>query len=124
MADLYLEQIYDESSREYLERLMEFTSQIFNLDSKQAFNLFVRGLIKGSLLHEKFMENPPFDLNDMKLWAEGILRVVENRQKITKSAAITISQNNPSSIEAKKNSHRTKGEDNTGRPLIDKARDK
>ena len=59
---------------------MELASQIFDLDSRQAANLFMRGLVKGSLLHERFLESPPYDLNEMKAKAEGILRVVESRQ--------------------------------------------
>ena len=33
---------YDEMTRDYLTRFMDFTSQIFDLDSKQAANLFVK----------------------------------------------------------------------------------
>ena len=73
---------------------MELTSQIFNLDSRQATNLFVRGLMKGSLLHERFLEKLPYNLNELKSKVEGILRVVESRQQIAKNFAITISQNN------------------------------
>ena len=62
MADLYMDQCYDETTREYLTRFMDLTSQIFDLDSKQAANLFVRGLVKGSHTHERFLESPPYDL--------------------------------------------------------------
>ena len=63
---------------------MELTSQIFDLDSKQATNLFVRGLVKGSLLHERFLENPPYDLSELKSRAEGIIGAEEGKQKIAK----------------------------------------
>ena len=55
MENLYMDQRYDEASRDYLERFMNLTSQIFDLDSRQAVNLFVRGLVKGSLMHERFL---------------------------------------------------------------------
>lgn len=57
MADLHIEQHYDETLRSYLETFLELTSQIFDLDSRQAANLFVGGLLKGSLLQERFIEN-------------------------------------------------------------------
>ena len=91
MADLHIKQLYDETPRSYLEKFMELTSHIFYLDSRQAANLFVRGLLKGLLLHEIFLENPLYDLNELKSRVEGILRVVESRQQITKSAVIAIS---------------------------------
>ena len=110
-ADLYLEQRYDEPPRDYLERFMELTSQIFDLDPKQAANLFVRGLVKCSLLHEFFLENPSYNLSELKSKAEGILRVVEGRQHIVKSTAIVISQNNSRFRETKDNTQKTRDED-------------
>ena len=59
---------------------MELTSQIYDLDSRQAANLFVKGLMKGSLLHERFLENTPYDLNELKSSAKGILCMVKSRQ--------------------------------------------
>ena len=58
MADLYMDQRYDKPSRDNLERFMDLTSQIFNLDSRQPANLFVRGLVRGSLMYESFLEFP------------------------------------------------------------------
>ena len=56
MADLYMDQRYNETMRDYLTRFMDLTSQIFDLDSKQAANLFVTGLVKGSHMHERFLD--------------------------------------------------------------------
>ena len=56
---------------------MELASQIFDLDSRQTANLFVRGLVRGSLLHKRFLESLPYNLNEMKARAKGIHRVVE-----------------------------------------------
>ena len=54
---------------------MELTSQIFDLDFRQAANLFMRGLMKRSPLHERFLENLSYDLNEKKSGAEGIIRI-------------------------------------------------
>ena len=97
MADLHMDQCYDETARDYLTRFMNLTSQIFDLDSKQAANLFVRGLIKGSHVHERFLESPPYNLGELKARAEGILRVEDSRRQITKNAAIALSHNNSQS---------------------------
>ena len=80
MADLYMDQRYDEASRDNLERFIHLTSQIFNLDSRQAANLFVRGLVRGSLMHERFLECPSYNLNELKSKAKGILHVEESKQ--------------------------------------------
>ena len=53
MADLYMEQCYNETTRDYLTRFMDLTSQIFDIDLKQATNLFVRGLVKGLHMGER-----------------------------------------------------------------------
>ena len=50
MADLHLEHKYDEFPRCYLESFMELANQNFDLGSKQVANLFVRGLVKESLI--------------------------------------------------------------------------
>ena len=97
MADLYMDQRYDETTRDYLARFMDLTSQIFDLDSRQVANLFIRGLIKGSHMHERFLESPPYDLGKLKARAEGILRVENSKRHIAKNAAIAISHNNSQS---------------------------
>ena len=101
MADLYMDQHYDETTRNYLTRFMDLTSQIFNLDSKQAVNFFVRGLVKGSYMHEKFLEFPLYNLDDLKARTEGILWVEESRRQIAKNATIAISRNNSQARESK-----------------------
>ena len=62
IADLHLEQRYGESTRQFLDRFTEVTKQVQELDSKQAAKFFVRGLINGSLVHERFIETPPKDM--------------------------------------------------------------
>ena len=58
IVDLRLEQRYGESTRQFLDRFTEATEQVQELDSKQAASVFVRGLINGSLVHERFIETP------------------------------------------------------------------
>ena len=96
-----MDQRYDETIRDYLIRIMDLTSQIFDLDSKQAANLFVRGLVKGSHMHERFLESPPYDLGELRARAKGILCVEESRKQITKSSAIVVSQNNSQAIKSR-----------------------
>ena len=79
MANLYMDQHYEKTMRDYLMRCVDLTSQIFYLDSKQAANLFVRGLVKGSHMHERVLESSPYDLGEMRAKAEGILRAEESR---------------------------------------------
>ena len=64
------------------------------LDSKQAANFFVRGLINKSLVHERFIETTPKDMSEVRAKAEGIIQVEENKQRVAKNAAIAVTQNN------------------------------
>ena len=86
--------------------------------------LFVRGLVKGSLLHERILESLPYDLSTMKARTEGIFRVVENRQQIEKNAAIVVSQNNSRTRNTKDFNCRTKSEERTTKLLRDESREK
>ena len=63
----------------------------------------MRGLLKISLFHERFLESLPYDLNEMKARAEGILQVVESRQQIVNSTTIVVLQHNSRSRNAKDN---------------------
>ena len=103
---------------------MDLTSQIFNLDSKQDANLFVKGLVKGSYMHERFLESPPYDLDDLRARTEGILRVEESRRQIAKNAAIAISRNNSQARESKDYGWKVGNNSLMGRPLRDTTRDK
>ena len=79
MVDLQLEQRYDENTRQFIDRFTEVTKQIHGLDSRQVANFFIRGLINESLVHERFIETPPEDINEERAKVEGIIRVEENR---------------------------------------------
>ena len=124
MVDLYMDQRYDKTMRDYLTRFMDVRSQIFNLYSKQVANLFFRGLVKGLHMHGRFLESPPYDLGELRARDEVILRVEESRQKIAKNAAIVISQNK-SRAKGLRDYGRRVGDDNrAGRPPRDTVGDK
>ena len=57
-------------------------------------NVFVRGLVKGSLICERFFETPPYNINELKARANGIISVMENKQQVAKSVVIYGAQNN------------------------------
>ena len=94
IADLHLEQKYDQSTRKFLDQFTEVTEQVQELDSKHVQKIFVRGLINGSLVHERFIETPSKDMNEVRTKVEGIIQVEENRQRAAKNAAIVVAQNN------------------------------
>ena len=124
MADLYKDQQYDETTMGYLARFMDLTSQIFDLDLKQAANLFVRSLVKGSLLHVRFLESSSYDLGELKARAEGILRVEGSIQQIVKNDTIIVSQNNSRTKELRDYSQRTGDDSRAGRPQRNIVEDK
>ena len=94
IANLHLEYKYNENTRQLLDRFTKVTEQVHELDSRQASNFFVWGLINKSLVHERFFETPAEDINKVRRKAEGIIQVEGKRQRIAKNAAVTIAQNN------------------------------
>ena len=73
IADLYPEQRYDESTRKFFDRFIEVTEQVQELDSKQATNFFILGLINESLVYEIFIETLPKDMSEVRAKVEGII---------------------------------------------------
>ena len=90
MADLHVEQRYNDNTRQFLDRFTEVTEQIHELDLRQVANFFVWGLIKESLEYERFIETTHVDMNKVRAKVEGIIWVEENRQRIEKNATIAI----------------------------------
>ena len=80
--------------------------------------------MKGSLLHERFLESPPYDLNEMKASAEGILRVLESMQHIAKNAEIIVSQNNSRSRSTRNDDRMMKYEERMTKPPRNESIDK
>ena len=75
IADLHLEQRYDESARQFLDNFTKVTKEVQELDSKQPANFFVWGLINRSLVHKRFIETPLKDMNEVRTKVEGIIQV-------------------------------------------------
>ena len=71
------------------------------MDSKQAVNFFARGLINELLIHERFIETPPEDMNEVQANAKGIFRMKESRQMMAQNETIAIAQNNTTSMPSK-----------------------
>ena len=94
IANLHLEQRYDESTRKFFDKFIEVTERVQELDSKQAANFFIRRLINRSLVHKRFIETPPKDMSEVRAKVEGIIQVEENRQRADKNAAIDVALNN------------------------------
>ena len=47
--------------------------KVHNLDLKQEAKFFIRGLINGSLIYERFIETPSEDMNEIRARVEGII---------------------------------------------------
>ena len=88
-----MEQKDDETPQEYLNRFLRLMNQIHDLDSKQAVVSFTHGLIPGSLLSDKLLEDFPRDMNVVIQKAKGIFRVLESRPKIAISIALISTPN-------------------------------
>ncbi|PON40062.1 hypothetical protein PanWU01x14_300050 [Parasponia andersonii] len=91
MRDLdRLEQSANESPSEYLSRFLEVMSLVHNADSAQAASSIIRGLQPRSMLSDHLFLNLPYDMTDVQAKSEGVFRVLESHQKVSKaSAAIT-----------------------------------
>ena len=91
MVDLYLEQLYDRTPRQFINRFSEVLNQIQDLDSRQVAKFFIWGLINGSLIHKIFIETPLLDMNEPN---QGLKEssVVENRQRMAKNVTIAMAQ--------------------------------
>ena len=73
MRDLHqMEKRDDETPQEYLNRFLGVMNQINDLDSKQAAVSFTYGLILGSLLLDKLLEDFLRDMSIMIQKAEDI----------------------------------------------------
>ncbi|PON50428.1 hypothetical protein PanWU01x14_222930 [Parasponia andersonii] len=87
MRDLdRLEQIANESLREYLSHFLEVKSLVHNADSVQAAGSFVRDLQPRSMLSDHLLLNLSYDMADVQKKSEGVFRVLESRQKMPKAS--------------------------------------
>ena len=92
MADLhYLVQNEDETPQQYLARFMEVMNMIYDADSIVSTGSFIKGLQPGSMLFEDLIKNTPYDMAEIRMRAEGVFRVLESREKLSrKVTAISV----------------------------------
>ena len=103
MADLHrLVQNKDETLQQYLTRFMEVMNMIYDADSMAATGSFIKGLQPGSMLFEDLIKNIPYDMTEIREKAEGVFRVLESREKLSKKVtAISVEKEDP--VHNKKN---------------------
>ena len=85
MADLHrLVQSEDETPQQYLVRFMKVMTIIYYAYSIAAAGAFIKGLQLGSMLFEDLIRNTPYDMAETRARAEGVFRVLESREKLSK----------------------------------------
>ena len=85
MADLHhLVQNKDETPQQYLARFIEVMNTIYDADSVSTAGSFIKGLKLGSIFFEDLIKNTPYDMVEIRARAEGIFRVLESREKLSK----------------------------------------
>ena len=85
MADLdRLVQNEDETSQQYLARFMKVMNTIYDANSIAATGSFIKGLQPGSMLFKDLIKNTPYDMAKIRPRAEGVFRVLESREKLSK----------------------------------------
>ena len=63
---------------------MEVMNTIYVVDSVVVVGLFIKGLLPGSMLFEDLIKNTPYDMTEVRSSAEGVLRVLESKEKLYK----------------------------------------
>ena len=85
MADLHrLVQSEDETPQQYLTRFMEVINMIYDADSVAAAGSFIKGLQLGSMLFNDLIKNTPYDIAEIRERAEGVFKVLERREKLSR----------------------------------------
>ena len=85
MADLYrLVQNEDETPQQYLAGFVEVMNTIYDADSVVAAGSFIMGLQLGSMLFKDLVKNTPYDMAEIRARAEGVFRVLESIEKLSK----------------------------------------
>ena len=103
MADLHrLVQNEDETPQQYLTRFMEVMNMIYDADSVAAARSFIKGLQPGSMLFEDLIKNTPYDMAEIRERAEGVFRVLESREKLSRKMT-AISVEKEASMQNKRN---------------------
>ena len=80
----YLVQNEDETPQQYLARFMKVMNMIYDADSVATVGSFIKGLQHGSMLFENLIKNTPYDMAEIRVRAEGVFRVLESREKLSR----------------------------------------
>ena len=89
MSDLHrLVQNEDEIPQQYLARFMEVMNMICDANSVAAVGSFIKGLQPGSMLFEDLIKNIPYDMAEIRERAEGVFRVLESREKLSRKVTV------------------------------------
>ena len=87
----HLVQSENETPQQYLTRFMEVMNIIYDADSVAATESFIKGLQLGSMLFEDLIKNTPYDMAEIRERAEGVFKVLESREKLSrKVTAISV----------------------------------
>ena len=106
MADLHrLVQSEDETLQEYLARFMEVMNTIYDANYVATAGSFIKGLQPGSMLFEDLIKNTPYDMAEIRVRAEGVFKVLDSREKLSKKMKAISMEENESYLH---------GESNTG----------
>ena len=63
---------------------MEVMNMIYDADSVATAGSFIKGLQPGSMLFEDLIKNTPYDMAEIRVRAEGVFRVLESREKLSR----------------------------------------
>ena len=62
---------------------------IYNANLVTATGSFIKGLQPGSMLFEDLIKNTSYDMIEIRERAEGVFRVLESREKLSKKVTAT-----------------------------------
>ena len=61
---------------------------IYDADSIVVAGSFIKGLQPSSMLFKYLIKNTPYDMIEIREKAEGVFRVLESREKLSKKVAV------------------------------------
>ena len=74
-------------------------NMIYDADSVLAASSFIKRILLGSMLFKDLIKHFPYDMAEVRTQAEGIFRVLDNREKLNKKVTtIFVDRATPSSL--------------------------
>ena len=98
----HLVQNKDGTTQQYLTKFMEVMNMIYDVDSVATAGSFIKGLQPSSMLFEDLIKNTPYDMTEVRVRVEGVFRVLESREKLSKKVT-TISVEKVTPEQSKRN---------------------